>query len=993
MRRNAATRSRAVIAVFSAAAIALLGIAGPPLVAAADGPTTFTNTTSIAIPATGSADQIGSASPYPSTIAVAGMAGAVSAVTVTFHELTHQILSDVDALLVAPTGANLLVMSDVGAALSLTYATDATLTFSDAASGVVPTGNVPTGSYLPSNNGDGDTFPAPAPTPSGQTTLTGAFGGIDPNGTWSLYIVDDATGDVGTMAGGWSLTITTTVAAVATTTAVTSSSPSSLTGSPVTFTASVTSGGSPVTAGAVQFRDGSLALGAPVPVNGSGTASLTTSTLTEGSHTIRAEYSGAPGFLASNGSLVQRVDNETVVTGMTFCNPGGLTLPQMGTATPYPSNIFVSGFTSPISTVVVTLNGLSHQAPIDFDIMLSGPSPTQNLMLLSDTGGTGPVSSLQLTFDDAAATGVPTPLVSGTFQPTDDNSDGPADLLPAPAPTISSATSLSTFAGSNPNGVWSLWVVDDATGDVGSISGGWCLTFTVPAATSTALSSSANPSTIGDTVTFTATVTSGGSPVNTGMVQFKDGATPLGGPVPVTPDGTASFTTSALDVGSHPISAEYEGTTAYATSTGSVTQVVSKALTSTAVTSSLNPSSNGQTVTFTATVTDSGSPVTTGTVQFQIDSVAVGAPLPLNPVGSATFTTSALTVGSHAISAGYSGTASLAVSSGSMTQIVEALATNTALTSSANPSTVGEAVTFTATVTSSGNPVAAGSVQFKNGSSLLGGPVPLDAAGTATFTTSALAVGIYTITAEYGGAAGYATSFGTLDHVVNPDADAGGPYTVAEGGTLTLDAGASLGGTVFEWDLDNDGQFDDATGVTPSLTWAQLEALGIDDGPSTHPISLRVTAGVLQATDTVQLTVTNTAPVSVLTGALTAVAGQPFTIKVGADDPSSADMAALFSYLVDWGDGSPVVVVIGPADPPVTHTYATAGSFTASFTATDKDGGVGAPTTVTVLAAPAPAPARELQPTGADPAAPLALAGLLLLLGLGLLGRRVRRQS
>ena len=91
-----------------------------------------------------------------------------------------------------------------------------------------------------------------------------------------------------------------------------------------------------------------------------------------------------------------------------------------------------------------------------------------------------------------------------------------------------------------------------------------------------------------------------------------------------------------------------------------------------------------------------------------------------------------------------------------------------------------------------------------------------------------------------------------------------------------------------------------------------------------------------------------------MTGALTATAGVPFTIKVGADDPSSADMAALFDYTVDWGDGSPVTTVSGPADPPVTHTYATAGTYTASLTSTDKDGGTGEPLTIEVIVEAAP---------------------------------------
>src|SRR5262249_44812641 len=153
--------------------------------------------TSIAVPATGSANQIGPASPYPSGISVSGVAGTVSGVTLTLNGVTHSVLNDVDALLVAPSGANLVVLSDAGAS-----ATNATLTFSGPAATGVPAGSVVTGTYKPTNNGSGDTFAAPAPAPSTQTTLAGAFSGVSPNGTWQLYVVDDASGDLGQIAGG-----------------------------------------------------------------------------------------------------------------------------------------------------------------------------------------------------------------------------------------------------------------------------------------------------------------------------------------------------------------------------------------------------------------------------------------------------------------------------------------------------------------------------------------------------------------------------------------------------------------------------------------------------------------------------------------------------------------------------------------------------------------------------------------------------------------------
>lgn len=465
---QAAKRSRTPSArvLLLALLLALGSLLGLPVRAAADGPTTFSNTDSIAIPATGSANQIGPASPYPSNISVSGMTGAVTKVTVTFHGLTHGALGDVDAMVVAPNGENLVVLSDVGDPNQLVTATNINLTFDDSAPGPVPAQVVvPSGTYRPTNTNAGgatDSFPSPAPTPSNQTTLAGAFVGLTGsglNGTWRLFVVDDATGDVGEMAGGWSLAITTEASAVSTTTTVSSSDATSTTGQSVTFTASVRAGGSAVTQGTVQFSVDGTNLGVPAPLNGAGNAELTTVGLTEGTHLIRATYSGATGFLTSNGTVSQRVDNTTVVTGTTFCNTGTITGPAAaaGTASPYPSNVFVSGLSGQVTKVTATLKGLSHSHPPDFDIMLSGPTPARNVVLLSDAGGQTAVSNADLIFDDAAAGAVPSPIVSGTYRPTDvEPTDRPVDSFPAPAPTPSDATQLSTFNNASGNGTWSL---------------------------------------------------------------------------------------------------------------------------------------------------------------------------------------------------------------------------------------------------------------------------------------------------------------------------------------------------------------------------------------------------------------------------------------------------------------------------------------------------------------------------------------------------------
>lgn len=198
-----------------------------------------------------------------------------------------------------------------------------------------------------------------------------------------------------------------------------------------------------------------------------------------------------------------------------------------------------------------------------------------------------------------------------------------------------------------------------------------CLTAAAgQAATSVALVTSVNPSTVGQSVTFTATVT-GASP--TGTVQFKDGTANLGSPATVT-GGLATFSTTLLTQGTHPITAVYSGDVNNAGSTSPVVNQVVNApppgSTTTALISSLNPSVFGQSVTFTATVTGSNP---TGAIQFKDGAGNLGAAVTL--VGNvATFTTATLVVGAHPITAVYSGDGNNATSTSSiLNQVVNAV--------------------------------------------------------------------------------------------------------------------------------------------------------------------------------------------------------------------------------------------------------------------------------------------------------------------------------
>jgi hypothetical protein len=130
----------------------------------------------------------------------------VLSVNVTLNNFSEGAPDDVDVLLVGPTGVNAILMSDVG---DFTNPGGVTLTLSDAAgSGLPDNATLVSGTFQPTNIGGGDAFPGPAPAPAGTSNLS-AFDGTNPNGTWSLYVVDDrASAGTGSFAGGWSLDLT-----------------------------------------------------------------------------------------------------------------------------------------------------------------------------------------------------------------------------------------------------------------------------------------------------------------------------------------------------------------------------------------------------------------------------------------------------------------------------------------------------------------------------------------------------------------------------------------------------------------------------------------------------------------------------------------------------------------------------------------------------------------------------------------------------------------
>jgi subtilisin-like proprotein convertase family protein len=442
-------------------------------------------------------------------------------------------------MLVGPGGQKAILMSDAGGGTDIQ---NVTLIFDDNAPGsITSAANINSGIYRPGNlTTTSDNFPAPAPAATLESSLS-VFNGTNPNGVWSLYVLDDATGDIGAIEGGWCLHIETapmphvcnsgqvfipdlgtsgpaapypstlTVTGVSNITKlrvelrdIAHTFPSDMDimlvapGGQKAILMSDVGGGTDVENITILFDDNASS---PIPSSGA----LISGVFRPGNLNVTNDNFPVPAPAATlesslsvfNGTSPNGVwslyvlDDATGDTGIIaggwclhietvpkpdVCNSSQVLLPDAGTSgvgAPYPSTLTVSGV-STIGKLTVEVRDINHTFPSDIDLMLVGPAG-QNVMLMSDAGGGTDALDATLVFDDDAATSITTitALTSGTFQPGNDNLT--SDNFPASAPAPSGGSSLSVFTGTNPNGVWSLYAVDDATGDIGAISGGWCL--------------------------------------------------------------------------------------------------------------------------------------------------------------------------------------------------------------------------------------------------------------------------------------------------------------------------------------------------------------------------------------------------------------------------------------------------------------------------------------------------------------------------------------
>jgi hypothetical protein len=378
-----------------------------------------------------------------------------------------------------------------------------------------------------------------------------------------------------------------------------------------------------------------------------------------------------------------------------------------------------------------------------------------------------------VTFTATVTSGAGTPTGTVTFK------DGAA-TLGSPALSAGKATfSSSTLS----VGSHSITATYNGAGDYNtSVSSTLTQTVNKQSTTTSALTSKPAGAFYGQSITFTASVTPtvAGPSAPSGSVTFKDNGVALA-PAVTLSSGTASLACApgnpcpALNVGTHPITALYNGDGNYTTSTSSaLTQTVNKTATTSAISSSANPSSFGQSVTLTATITSAVNGVfPNGTVTFCDGAVTSGACTgttlgtpTLNAAGVTTVTTAALATGAHTVNALYGGSSNFNASDSTaapLTQTVNKAATTTTLAVKENPAYLPSTqdlfrhqITLTATVSSvAGTPT--GTVTFRDNGVAIGSPVTL-VSGKASLTVTLGKIGKHTIGAFYNSSPSFAGS-------------------------------------------------------------------------------------------------------------------------------------------------------------------------------------------------------------------------------------------
>lgn len=687
-------------------------------------------------------------------------------------------------------------------------------------------------------------------------------------------------------------------------------------GQTINFTATV-SGPGATPSGSVTLSDGSTVLGTVILANG--VAGFTSSSLAPGAHSLTADYGGDGNFVPATSSAtavtVQQASTATTLTASPQPSSfgGAVTLTAVvapvspgagvpsGTVTFYDGTISLGTGSLSAGTATLSLSTLSV-GPHSLTASYGG-----DFGFLTSTSPAN-VQTVNQAQSSVALAASPAATVYGQSLTLTATVAGPGATPSGSVTFLDGTTNIGS--GALTSGVATLQLSNLAVGPhslTASFSGdanflpatSAAVPLTVAqAASSAALVVDINPSVAGQKITVQAGVTavSPGAGIATGTLTFKDGTNTLG-TAQLDSAGTATFSTTAFSVGTHPLTIIYAGDTNFIGSTSPVySQIVGQA--GTTLTLTFDPAAPvfGQPVHYTATVvvTSPGTGVATGSVTFTEGIAATGNTVlgtaHLDATGVVVFTDASLPPGSHTVTATYAGDSNFSGSSGSVAETVGPAATTTVLTLAPNPSSYGAAVLFTATVAAvapgAGSPT--GTVTFSDGTTAIGSAAL--SGGAASISLGNLLAGSHSITATFGGDAnfnGSSTVAGTV-LVVNRAA------TVA---AITPSPSTSVTGQAIGFSL----------GVTSS------------GGVPTGQVSLYdgATTGTPIGTGTL------TTGAAVVSSSFAHAGAHPLTVVYGGDANFQGNTSLATSYLVK-PDPTAVTVAASPSQTlvnrPITFT-------------------------------------------------------------------------
>ncbi|MGW7488895.1 beta strand repeat-containing protein, partial [Streptomyces sp. NPDC054786] len=856
-----------------------------------------------------------------------------------------------------------------------------TVTFTVVVTGVPPTTGTPTGTVT-FDFGDGS-----APVPAALTGGTASVGHV--------YTAPSETPYEVTVSYGGDVFFTPSsradsqvVEAASTTTTVLSSPDPSPAGQAVTLVARVApvppGDGAPTGTVTFDFGDGTPTGTAPL-AGGAATVTHAYTDAAEAPYAITAVYSGDGSFTASTGTDTQTVQQATSATDVSLApNPSvagqpvtvtaTVTTIPPGAGTPTGAVTFDFGDgTTPVTVppadgVAAVDHAYADAAEASYTVT-AGYNGDGNIApstgTAAQTVGQAASTTAVTASPDSAAVGEPvtfaatvTTLPPGAGTPTGtvtfDFGDG---TTPVTVPLTDGAAATPhayTGAAQSPYTVTVAY-----SGDADVIASTGTVAQTVqPAGTATDLTSAPDPSTVGQQVTFGATVTTvppgAGTPTGTVTFDFGDG-TPTG--TAALTDGVAETTHLYTDAAETPyaVTATYNGGADFTASTGTGDQTVQPADTTTDLTSAPDPSTVGQATTFVAKVTPEapadGSP--TGTMTFEFSDAGPTVTVPVEG-GTATVshTNPEVSGSPYTVAAAYSGDDNFNPSAGTESQVVAKAVSMTIVSTTPSPSVTGQSVTFSATV--EGVPASSvtptGTVTFDFGDGTTPVTVPLGG-GTAdtTHTYDNASQSPYAVTVTYGGDSNFTDSNGSSLHSVEQAATvttvtaAPDPSVTGEAVTVTVTpvapgAGVPTGEATF--DFGDGSPILTARLVDGSATVAHAYT-SASGSPYTISAHYSGDGNFAPSDDAIVHTVAPAeTTTTVISSATPSAVGQTVTLiaRVTPLPPGAGTPTGTVTF--DFGDGSPTVTA-PVLDNLVTATHAYSSTAGSPYTVTASYSGDG----------------------------------------------------